>query len=376
MSVATTDSASSTAPIAVYLYAGDQIIEEVIKGFFYYQDSLGNTSHVTDAAGNIKERYTYSAFGRPSFYNAAGTLLPNGSNYNIRHLFHGQLWTQETGLNDHRNRQALPAMGVFLQPDPLGFGGGDSNLYRYCANNPVNRTDPFGLQLPLSGTPPTYQDKLDAFALYVHQNGIGYPTSAQVDFVNATNSVLGSPGFRLVLGVGEILLGMHAYEGAGLTLEAPWFSLPLGLAGTYEVTEGSHDIMEAFHGEGLEAYRERYEYQQSTLTLNYLSITSSSQIGSWQLALARAVGGAIDAVFNAAATYGPGVGYVTVTDSRGTRVVFAGNFQGGPYGGFAPGTPGYYAHMSDLLAEAGLYLSFMGGGQPGEGFHPVSPDLF
>lgn len=45
--------------------------------------SLGNTSHVTDAVGNLLERYTYSAFGTPYFYNAAGTQLPS-SNYAIR----------------------------------------------------------------------------------------------------------------------------------------------------------------------------------------------------------------------------------------------------------------------------------------------------
>ena len=66
---------SSTTPLNVYLYAGDQIIENVTMGHFYYQDSLGNTSHVSDAVGNLLERYTYSAFGTPTFYNAAGAII-------------------------------------------------------------------------------------------------------------------------------------------------------------------------------------------------------------------------------------------------------------------------------------------------------------
>lgn len=34
--------------------------------------------------------------------------------------------------------------------------------------------------------------------------------------------------------------------------------------------------------------------------------------------------------------------------------------------------PGSFGGASAAaVAEAGLYLSFMGGGQPGEGFHPV-----
>ncbi len=31
-----------------------------------------------------------------------------------------------------------------MQKDPIGFGGGDSNLYRYVGNDPVNRIDPEG----------------------------------------------------------------------------------------------------------------------------------------------------------------------------------------------------------------------------------------
>jgi RHS repeat-associated protein len=62
-----------------------------------------------------------------------------------KHLFQGQLWTQQTWLNDYRNRVELPTMGVFLQPDPIGFKGDAANLYRFCRNNPVNKTDPLGL---------------------------------------------------------------------------------------------------------------------------------------------------------------------------------------------------------------------------------------
>jgi hypothetical protein len=37
-------------------------------------------------------------------------------------------------------------MGVFLQPDPIGFKGDAANIYRFCNNNAVNRIDPMGLR--------------------------------------------------------------------------------------------------------------------------------------------------------------------------------------------------------------------------------------
>ena len=38
-----------------------------------------------------------------------------------------------------------PELGRFLQPDPKEFEAGDYNLYRYCGNDPINKTDPTGL---------------------------------------------------------------------------------------------------------------------------------------------------------------------------------------------------------------------------------------
>jgi RHS repeat-associated protein len=49
------------------------------------------------------------------------------------------------GLYNYRNRYYNPAWGRFISEDPLGLGGGDVNLYRYAANNPVLLKDPSGL---------------------------------------------------------------------------------------------------------------------------------------------------------------------------------------------------------------------------------------
>src|SRR5205807_2017347 len=50
-----------------------------------------------------------------------------------------------------RNRFYHIALNRFLQPDPIGFAGDTTNLYRHCGNNPVNATDPSGLDYDHDG---------------------------------------------------------------------------------------------------------------------------------------------------------------------------------------------------------------------------------
>ena len=72
-------------------------------------------------------------------------LTPVLVTYQVRDLFTGQRWLPELGLYDDRNRFMSPDLGRFLQPDPIGFKGDASNLYRYCGNDWANRSDPMGL---------------------------------------------------------------------------------------------------------------------------------------------------------------------------------------------------------------------------------------
>ena len=56
--------------------------------------------------------------------------------------------------NSHYN----PETGRFLSEDPIGFEGGDANLYRYVINNSINFSDPYGLLVercyrPIKGFP-------------------------------------------------------------------------------------------------------------------------------------------------------------------------------------------------------------------------------
>ena len=60
-------------------------------------------------------------------------------------LFHGQYFDYDTGLIYLRARFYDPYSGMFLEPDPMGYG--DSvNLYAAMGNNPIAFRDPTGLE--------------------------------------------------------------------------------------------------------------------------------------------------------------------------------------------------------------------------------------
>ena len=115
------------------------------QNYFYFQDGRGNTSHLTDNANVLIERYTYDLNGSASIFDGNNNSIGISSVDN-RFLFAGAILLPETGLYDMRNRIYFPGWGRFLQTDPIGFKGDASNLYRYCGNDFVDRSDPTGLE--------------------------------------------------------------------------------------------------------------------------------------------------------------------------------------------------------------------------------------
>jgi RHS repeat-associated protein len=49
-----------------------------------------------------------------------------------------------TGLHYYRARYYHPRLQRFISEDPIGFGGGEWNLYVYVGNNPIRFNDPAG----------------------------------------------------------------------------------------------------------------------------------------------------------------------------------------------------------------------------------------
>src|SRR5262249_7491683 len=109
---------------------------------FYLFDGLGSTDRLTDGMGSVSDGYVYKAFG---------SLLASTGTSTNPYRFVGQ---QGEYFNSDLQQYSLlariydPASGRFQSPDPIGFSGGDTNLYRYVRNNPLNLVDPSGLLDP------------------------------------------------------------------------------------------------------------------------------------------------------------------------------------------------------------------------------------
>ncbi|MDZ4110401.1 MAG: RHS repeat-associated core domain-containing protein [Brevundimonas sp.] len=102
--------------------------------------------------------------------------------YTSRFQYTGQMWLPDAGLYHYRARAYDPSLGRFLQTDPIGYAAG-ANLYAYVGGDPMNRTDPLGLD----NCPLLYNAECDA-------------TETRVDDITVT-------GYRRGCGLGQVQVG-------------------------------------------------------------------------------------------------------------------------------------------------------------------------
>ncbi|WP_139841191.1 RHS repeat-associated core domain-containing protein [Methylocaldum sp. SAD2] len=99
-----------------------------------YGDHLGSIVATADGSGASTAVYSYGPWGEPNI--ATG----------VRFRYTGQQLLGQLNLYHYKARMYSPALGRFLQTDPIGYGD-DLNLYAYVGNNPVNGKDPMGLEV-------------------------------------------------------------------------------------------------------------------------------------------------------------------------------------------------------------------------------------
>ena len=99
---------------------------------------------IIDTQGNKVVEYTYDVWGMPRA--VTGTLADTiGQKNPIR--YRGYYYDTETGFYYLRSRYYDPEIGRFINADgyvSTGQGITGYNMFAYCGNNPINRTDPSG----------------------------------------------------------------------------------------------------------------------------------------------------------------------------------------------------------------------------------------
>jgi RHS repeat-associated protein len=112
---------------------------------------IGDSKEFVDDGGGVVRLYSRDFDNGQTFAVNQGDLveislaegLPDGSRWQAVSGVSGII---NKAVYFYRKRFYDSSTGRFLRTDPLGLYGGDLNLYRYAANNPVTRYDPLGTQ--------------------------------------------------------------------------------------------------------------------------------------------------------------------------------------------------------------------------------------
>lgn len=135
----------SSGNITAYYVYGLGLISKITpsgQAYYYHYDGIGSTIAITDSSGVIVNKYAYDAFGK---------VIEQDEQISNPFRYVGQYGVMDegNGLFYMRARYYDPEVGRFVNKDPIGFEGGDVNLYAYVGNNPVNYNDPEGKWWPV-----------------------------------------------------------------------------------------------------------------------------------------------------------------------------------------------------------------------------------
>ena len=102
-------------------------------------DHLGTVRDLINNSGSTQNHIKYNSFGTVTNESASGVDFLMG--------FSGMDRDEESGASYswHRYAQSLR----WINEDPIGFEGGDTNFYRYVSNYSINAIDPKGLEIKI-----------------------------------------------------------------------------------------------------------------------------------------------------------------------------------------------------------------------------------
>jgi RHS repeat-associated protein len=112
-----------------------------LNTYYIHSDHLDSPRSITNTAGQEVWRWDNTdPFGN----NIANENPSNLGAFTFNLRFPGQYFDRETGLHYNVNRDYNPAVGRYIESDPIGLQGG-INTFGYVKGNPLSYVDPLGL---------------------------------------------------------------------------------------------------------------------------------------------------------------------------------------------------------------------------------------
>ncbi|MCX7072198.1 MAG: hypothetical protein NTW01_14560 [Gammaproteobacteria bacterium] len=170
--------------------------------YYVHSDHRNTPRQIDNASRQAVWRWNPTPFG-DSAADGNPSSLSSTFTYNPR--YPGQYYDAESGLHHNWHRSYDPALGRYLESDPLGLEAG-INTYAYVGGNPVSRIDPMGLYTEIIIWQPVGYSSSSFGHVSANINGTNYswgPGGWDGKYPNASDYAARQQGFRS--GTGALL---------------------------------------------------------------------------------------------------------------------------------------------------------------------------
>ncbi len=285
--------ADATGITRKYIY-GKGLISMATVGqnattYCYHFNPTGSTMALTGTDQTVVNSYYYDPFGQ---------ILNQQEGFTQPFKFVGQygVMAEPDGLYYMRARYYDSAVGRFISEDPLGFGGGDVNLFAYAGNNPVMLIDPYGLWALGDPLPQWLVDGASGFGDTLSFGGTRWVrkqmgTNGVIDNCSGAyqNGELGATALSIAFGGAHLGrnalyqmgksggLGARVLRGSGRLLSdgRTWNSV----RDTWSLAAGNGERWLASNGQSLHHWLIPQRFSEVNAGFNYLPL--SSGFNSW-----------------------------------------------------------------------------------------------